>query len=230
MKNKKGSQIGMIMSFTLFIISLIFIYTIVGSPIKKINQNQDSLNIVKENVLNLIQANVILERIYTNNIGCVALSIPSNSFGSLQAIATSNGSRVGSYLDTNEVRVENSTGELKIYYSSNYFNVAPECSSTCSVGSCYSPSINSLVSEKVAVEKLILNVVNQTEFNNSYASTLGIPSGNEYAVLFKYSNGTVVGKDVNNAIKTNIYSASEPISYLNLDGIEKRGNIIIKIW
>lgn len=229
--NKKGSQIGMIMSFTLFVVSLIFIYTIVGSPIKKVNQKQDSLSIVQDNALRAIKSQVILERVYSNGGNCLSVSVPSNSYSSLQAISVSNNARVGSYLDTSSVRVENSTGELKIYYSEPYFNQNPTCSTTCSSGSCIAPAVSSIVKENVYVEKLILNVINQTEYNyTNYSNVLGVPGGYDYAVLFQYQNGTIIGKNVDSSIKTSIYSLTQPITYLDLNGLEKRGNLIVKIW
>jgi len=230
--NKKGSQTDMIVSFTLFIISLVFIYMIIGSPIKFPSQKQTSLNLLERNVLLASQSNFIVERIHSNKSNCVQTTLPTSFNGILtnSAIATGGNLALNCYIDSENLQVSSFDGEVKAYYPSNEFDSSINCS-TNPLGNCINVTASSIVYETLYTQKKIMAVVNQSENNNTeYGSVLGVSNSDNYNVMFIYQNGTTIGKEINNKIKTSIYSSNVQINYLNLLGKEEKGEYILQIW
>lgn len=230
--NKRGSQTGMIISFTLFVVSLVFIYFIIGSPIKFPNQKQSSLNLLEKNVLLQSKNNFIVERIYSNNSNCLETPLPTsfNKVSTNSAIALGGTSNLNCSIVSGKFQTKPFNGEIKVYYPSNDFNSSLNCSAN-SLGDCNETTINSISYEKHYTQKKIMRVINQSENNNTnYSSILGVSESENYNIRFIYQNGTIIGKQIEDKIKTPIYSTNIQIYYLDLSGKEKRGTYILQIW
>lgn len=230
--NKKGSQTDMIISFTLFIISLLFIYAIVGSPIKFPNQKQSSLNLLEKNVLFSSESNFIVQRIYANNSNCIQTTLPTgfNGISANNAVAINGNIAHACSINSGNLQVNSSVGEVKIYYPSNDFDSSINCS-TGSFGNCINTNTSSISYGTFYTQKKIMKIINQSENNNTdYGSILGVSNSDNYNIMFIYQNGTIIGKQIDNKIKTSIYSEEIQINYLNLFGKEEMGRYILQIW
>jgi len=230
--NKKGSQTDMIISFALFIVSLIFIYAIIGSPIKFPSQKQTSLNLLKNNVLLASESNFIVERIHSNNSNCIQTTLPTSFNGILtnSAITTGGNLALSCSINSGNLQINSFDGEVKAYYPSNEFDSSISCS-TSSLGSCVNIEPSSIIYETLYTQKKIMKIVNQSENNNTlYGSVLGVSNSDNYNIMFIYQNGTTIGKQINNKIKTSIYSSDVQINYLSLLGKEERGVYILQLW
>ena len=80
------------------------------------------------------------------------------------------------------------------------------------------------------IEQKIIEFIHLYETNYSkIKGELGIPSSDEFNVLFIYENSTQVGTN-NNDLNTNIFAHTIQVEYLDEKGNEKTGEIIFKIW
>lgn len=230
--NKKGSHIEMVMSFTIFIIALIFAYTIVENPLKSGFDKEDSVILLEDKIIDAVSRDVIIIWVSFNESGPADLvfGTPNLSlFDNPELVAVdSNGTRLPSFFDASDSTVSmNSSGFVKAYYTDSSFN----SNGTLPLGSPSSPkNAKSEVFEKRIFEKEIIEIINKSfENETGVRKDLEISLSNEFSVAFDYGNGTTIGS-LGKEIKGNIYAKESYINYLSIDGEEKIGGLIVKIW
>jgi len=230
LKNKKGSHTGMILSFILFITSLLVIYSVVTIPSNQSLEKKYSIDILKTNLVKEIGHNIITVRIHNSSAGCMSFLTPKNSFSNLKLIGVNS---IESEIKTNTslglTYVENADNLTKIYYTDgiNFSNTL----SPASISSCNSINVSNILYENRILEASIIKIIN--DVNSSYdslKSTLEVPNNDEFKLEFIYSNSTKIGEFITNDIKTNVYVSEYKINYISLNGEEKIGVIKIGLW
>ena len=227
-KNKKGSNVGMVLSFTIFITSLLVIYSLIGSPFDASVSKQNSISSLDQSVMNMIESNTLIVRA-TNpgNDSCYSIKTPQNNFVDLTYVATDvSGNEVASYVSPTETFFSNQTNSTKIYYSnSSFIKTINQTSTACSPA-----NISSVEFQKRVLEKNIIWVINQTDKNYlNFKSQVDLGAGDDFNILFDYRNGTVLGSNSSEP-QTNIYSDEFNVNYISLSGKEKTGGLILKVW
>lgn len=228
-KNKKGSHVGIILSFTLFITFLIFAYIIIGPPVNLRVDKTESIILLKNSIIQEVSEEIMTIRSYdTENSGnCVQTQVPENSFSNPTVFAVdSNENEIESKILSGNLLIEGGKNLTKIYFSNNSFSINQELASS----SCTSITIDNLLNEKRVTEKAILNLIN--ELNQSYESTknnLGISLSEEISILFDYLNGTIIGEE-DYEVKSDIYASSMSLDYISLKGKEKVGEVVVRVW
>lgn len=224
LKDKKGSHVGMVLSFTIFILALVFIYVIIGTPLDYTNQKGNSLLIIKNNLFNEISADIYTFRI-NNDSSCVSFSNPFSGIVNESVVAYSNNQIVASTISGNSILVDGQSQFTKVFYS-GYF----ENPSVLSETGCLSTDVLSLTGETVVFEKKILSVFDKL-FNNETAlrETLNVPLSNEIDIIFTYQNGTTISGNKNEP-KENIYSYNEEIYYYTINASEEKGELSLRVW
>jgi len=229
--NKRGSHVGMVLSFTLFITFLIFTYFIIGPPITLKNEGQ-TIELIKKQVFEKLLEDVIVIRAYDvdNTNGCVELTDPSY-FSNPQVLAkNSNDIEIGSTISST-ISVLGGEGFMKIYLTNSSFKKQTSWSGS----SCASILPKNIIEEKRFTETGILNLINLV--NNSYEEMkeeFDIRN-EEFSIHFAYNDSYVVGEERTiihgyEQVKTDIYARTFNINYLDIHGNEKIGGLIIKAW
>jgi len=228
-KNKKGSHVGIILSFTLFITFLIFIFIIIGPPTNLTIEKNELIPILERSILEKISEEIITIRIYDkeNLTGCVQTSIPENDFTNPTFLVfDSDLEEIASDSVSSQFLLEGGRNFTKIHFSNGSFSQNQELS----IGGCTDIGADSITREERITEKLILNLMGeiQTEYDE-IKNNLGISIQDEINLLFDYLNGTRLGIDTTKP-KSNVYAETIKIDYLNPNAEEKIGEIIIQIW
>lgn len=228
-KNKKGSHVGMILSFTIFITVIIFAYGIIGSPFKQPMSKPESLEMVKDNLFNLLEQDVIVLRSYDllNTTGCIQFETPSNNFDSVDFISVlDDGTEVNSVLSGGDTLLEGGHEFVKVYYQekglSDTLNNA--------LAGCTPVPPKSISYEKIITEDAILDTVDRIE--NDYINLtqdLSTAIDDEINILFKTDSGTT-GEETRIEMRTNIYAREYQVNYLSREGEMKSGVLILNLW
>ncbi len=229
MKNKKGSHVGMILSFTMFIVFLIFAYVIVVSPIDSKKQNEDVFETIKIEIIKEISGLVYTSRINnTDNIGgCIEILNPDYDFSERVVIVKNKSGEIASEIVGNTILIPGGLGFVKAYYSDNFF----ENTGSFSGADCVSVEVDSISSEKRILEKKIISFIEEMEANYSIVkNNFGIPSNVDFHVQFEYADGTNITSGEFKELKTEIFAKQVSINYLDKYANEKIGSLIIKIW
>lgn len=237
--NKKGSHIEMVMSFTIFIIALIFAYTIIENPLKMGSNKEESVILLEDKIINKISQDILIIRVSSNESlpADIAFSTPDLSlFDNPELICVdSNGSRLpSSFVEGGDSTVSmNYSGFIKAYYTDSSFNATPMALEGWTL---VAKNVKSKNLEKMIFEKEIINILNQSIKNETgVRKDLGISLSDEFSIAFDYFNGTdivnstVIGS-LGRDIKGNIYVKESYIHYLSVDGEYKIGGLIVKIW
>jgi hypothetical protein len=254
-QNKKGSHVGMILSFVLFITFIVFLYTVVNPSIKNTESKRDLLNEIGARIIDNASSDFSIISIIINesdnpSTSCVQLNeflfssgIGISEFseeGNISArvlVKNENYQMQDTYYDSGANlsiainRTENSNLFFKIYHSPGFDPSEKGSISPCTpleIDEDY--SIGSVNSGPYVFEEKIYLLIE--EYNSNYTklkNNLKISPGNEFSFEFELSNGTKLS--VEEKIPTeNIYAEEIPIQYFNENATIFSGFINVKVW
>ena len=240
-KSKKGSHVGMMLSFVVFITFLIFLYSIlsptnrVGTEKVVIMQEMKPLLIEELNVL------VPIINLYIPDVGgkdCVRFqSIVGELITTEDLLIKDGNGEIRNYSVSGQALTihvgEGFSGFLKIFYADNlekspYFE---------GIG-CFPITQTEYEVEQVEdIEYITENnlnnmmdiIQNYEEDYEELKEELNIPEGNDFAIEFIDKNGISYGTESVD-LSTNIYVEEIPIQYLDDDGNINSGYLKIYIW
>jgi hypothetical protein len=239
--NKKGSHVGVMISFVIFITFIIFIYSIV-QPALNVQRDKESLSsslelgILKKLSYDVTIGTVILED--PLGIGCIELNNIDDELGIGRNIAVKGGSGaiLGSYTPSSGLEdiivqgIGTSEDILKIHYSP-ILAPAETVSLTCTElyeGEDY--TIGLVKTKKYLFEIKMIGLIK--EYSTKYEDLkdeLNILEGMDFGYGLILSNGTTIETNGEEP-STNIYIQQTPIEYVNLEGNIVLGYLKTKIW
>lgn len=240
MKSKKGSHVGVVLSFVLFITFVVYLYAITQSNIDIAQSKEDSLTYLKENFLKSVSA--------TLNVSSVGIEQPSSydCVNLVNFLSTTNfGNRIlasDEFGNSAPVRVSPSQNTLSVdketnsylltLYSSEEFEISDSGSfSGCqNLGEGSGYLIGLTKTEEYLLESKILDLINQ--YSTDYSglkSSLGVNPGDNFGITFTYNNGVEVGTQDGN-VTTNVYVEQAPIQYITTGALRDSGVLSFRIW
>ncbi|MFH1801364.1 MAG: hypothetical protein ABH804_00825 [archaeon] len=233
-KNRRGSHVGVILSFVIFITFLVFLYSTIEPVIKIQRDKKPVLDFSKIELIEMFSGEVtrIVIGFEEGTVkSCIKITQPPElSEGGLRV--TDNYENT---IDYSLQKMENSlyfkviepTSKIYIVYSSQYFDLRQ-----LTLVGCDNKDYN-VISEKTQQYILDSKIANITNYVNSgnyeaFKEELGIPFGNEIGFNFTYSNGTSIGT-TDEITSTGIYSEEFLIQYMD-NGKVLSGILIIRVW
>ena len=254
-KQKKGAtQIGFVLSFAIFIIFLIFMYSAIQPVLKMQASKQSLLELLRFSLIDDFKANdlTIMTINYvggTPDHNCIKFNVESTN---LEGIITDNNKK--------DLLIKKESGEelnyiisgennfklflldstentlLKIYYSEDIDSKEGTFTGGCRNVDSTNFNIGSLVEEQSQViESKITELKDKYELDcgDAIKRDLGIPDGNEFTFSFKLAdeNTDPIEPQVCGGIpNTNIYATEFPVQYLDTDANLQIGHLTIKVW
>lgn len=238
-KNKKASNMGLMISFAIFVTFVLFVIIIL-QPTFGTNEDKQALSSgIKDRF-----AEKATEEITTVTIK-LSSSVSSNcvSFGSfLSDFNVSRGIIIKdefgdvvsgsiSSTDSDMLQINRNLSEdfFKIYSAESFDDLNSE-SLTCSSvteGSDYEVGVTK--KEKYISEERIYSVINSYSDYSYMIEELLVPSGTDIEISFEFENGTRISTGEENP-DTNIFVTESAVEYINDDGKILPGKIITKIW
>ncbi len=249
-KNKRGSHVGMIISFVVFITFIVFLYSILKPAVTSAEDKRTVLNYIEGKIEENLSAEfmeisvkiidnpevspgvyykcVRFEQFFTLIGTPPCCTIAKNETGNRQE--TYYDSKWFSEMEMNRVNETNLF--FKIYYSPEFDELGPPDGLYCKEVKWDNKAyeISSIDSDEYIFEENIYDLMNY--YNNHYEelkTELSIPSGIEFEFGFIQSNGTRM--HVGNAPKTtNVYATETPIQYVDNNANLLSGYISVKVW
>lgn len=238
---KRGSHVGFMLSFGIFVVFLIFVYAILQPAIKTEENKQallDYLNIqiVKNVSYDITNSNVKVD----STSGCINLINIVSGIGIDSDVAgyvlVKNGSDSvknvfagSSNLKINETRV--SENNFKIYHSKGLRVSEREDVSGCQdleEGAGY--NFTFVRTSNYVFKDKILDLINMYNRNyNKVREGLNVPVGSNFGFSFVESNGTILETEQMNVSKS-VYVSEIPIEYMDSEVNILPGFLRIKVW
>lgn len=238
-QNKRGSHVGVIISFAVFIIFLVFLLVIMEPTLTITEEKEDALEnmgaLLKDYLKSELTTATAQINLGVNIAGnCIELEnleIINGTDFSGRNIFTKNSSNadLGHDWRTPDLRIRNNGQNrfFKIYASSAIDSAESTLNGCRNIGG------DDYVFGIVKTEENILeqNILTAMELYESDYETLkeNIGISEEFGFDFTYSNGTVLSTGVSSGSK-NIYAKEMPIIYLDKSLNRNTGSIIIKTW
>ena len=233
MKKRGSTHVGVVLSFVIFVVFLVFLYSALIEP--TINQNDK--NYLLENLrIKLIKnvseelTSITIDLNNNSSKNCIELGNFISKIEINSNIISKNKNILQSYVNGNNLRIIRESNEtfFKIYYSKE-FGVLNSGGENCDVISENNYIIGLVRTDKYVFETKIINLIN--EYKNNYEALkeeLKIPIGSDFNFGFTYNNKTsiIIEKD----ISTNVYAVEIPVQYVDKKSNILLGSINIKIW
>ena len=237
LRQRRGSHVGFVISFIMFITFIVFMYLILNSRIDFGQDKANSLEYVKAEITertsgDLTSASVAITQ--TNPQNCVQLRdfFLRTGVRDRFVVRSDSGNVLTASKSDNDLLVQRSGNTFLRVYGSGEFNIA----STGGLGSCQPLSEGSqytigLIREgRDIFESKIIGLLNSyTGDYEALKRDMKISSGDEFGFIFTYSNGIAI-KTADRNLKINVYVDRIPVQYIKTDGAREIGFIDVIVW
>lgn len=239
LSQRKGSHVGIVISFIMFVTFVFFFYIIIQPTITSESKKNlfdylrgQTAYILSENVT---EVSVIVNQ--QNSSSCVELQdfFIKTGIGDKFIVRTDSGS-VTSQKNINNLRIDRDGNLFFRIYGSEEFDVGGGAISGCQIlteNSGY--TLGLIKTDKNVFETKIIDFIENysTDYENM-KKQLRIPAENEFGFDFVYADGTNISAQ-NFQIQpptssTNIYVDEIQVQYISRDAAREAGLLRIKIW
>jgi hypothetical protein len=240
MKCKRGSHVGIVLSFIIFVTFMFFLYTTMEPAIRIKEDKQFILSYLKIELIeklsgSLTSITLIIEKDINQN--CIELEnfldgtminkklIVKNN---LEKVLESKSLEDNLFVDRGDDQVD----FFKIRVSEEFEEIEEgemeNCKKLKEDNEGY--KIGSIKINKYLFETKIIELKENYDSNyDSIKKDFNISAGNEFGFDFIYKNGTIVGTEIREA-KRDIYIEEIPVQYVDKEANILPGVIRIKVW
>jgi len=246
MMNKRGSHVGMILSFVIFITFIVFLYVVVRPAVTTGEEKKTTLDYIE----NMIEENVSEEftsisiKINSNknpNQKCVKLEqfFVYSMVSAYMIVKNETGNVQDAYYDPatdfDDLRINRNNKNnifLKIYYSPKFPKLLTTTINPCNLVHYLTEyNITSITSDMYVFERSIYNLTEYYKSNYEQLKTqFNIPPGNEFGFSFTNSSGEKIEASINISKSISIYAGETPIQYIDDKANIRSGFINVKVW
>lgn len=239
MKKKRGSHVGTVISFTIFIGFLIFLYVVIEPAVQTKKGKESLLNNLQTELLENATIDVVVSSVYINesfttNKNCIKTRLVKNETGRSSIVKSSSNNPIGSAVELPDMLNIKYEGDFffKVYhsyYNFNEYNLLE--TSDCYLaeeGSNYSIGLVkkfSYLSEGKILELIELYSENYEKLKED----LNIPAGSEFSFSLTYENESKIGFEYPE-ISTEVYIKSLIMQFIDKDANIEFGALEISVW
>ena len=234
---KKGSHVGFVISFVLFITFIVFMYAILSSRVDFGQEKANSFSYVKAEIINRVSENLTSVSVaigQQNPQSCVQLKdfFLKTGIGNRFIVRSDSGNVLQSGKGGNDLFLERNGNLFFRVYGSGEFNVSGGALSNCqplNEGS-QGYSLGLSRDSRDIFESKVLNFFgNYTGDYEALKKNMKISSGDEFSFRFVYNNGTEIKTPEKNAT-INIYADRMAIQYIKTDATRESGFMDTIVW
>ncbi len=232
-KNRRGSHVGIAISFLIFVVFLAFFYSAL-KPATEVQDKQLMLDYLKSVLIEEMSSNLTTITINSSGGNCLNISyvdISSADFGVTSGahaiVKNETGNIMKSKRIGNELLIESPGNKFFwIYYSEEKFAENPTVISSCQ----FNPTIKSTLTGKYVFANKIAWLKDK-RYEESYVglkNELNIPSTIEFDFSFTFSDGSVIKTEKNASV--NIYADETHVQYVDEEANILPGVLKIRVW
>ena len=248
MKKNGATHLGFILSFVIFIMFIVFMF----SAIEPFLKTQAS----KQSLLDLLRFSVV-ENVKVEDLTIMTIEITFALDTSKECIKITGGEIHDIYNSGQELTIKDGEDNLlgygdsggnlvisplpadnllKIYYASNWNKGSPnyEGGSGCGTNNLGQSEydIGFIKEEQTQIlESNIFSLIDRYEADYEQLKIdLGIPEGSEFTFSFKLANETIIEPEGFSLPDTDIYASAFPLQYLDEEANFQIGFLTIKVW
>jgi hypothetical protein len=241
MKSKKGSHVGMVLSFVVFVVFVIFLYDILAPAISRDESKQAALDNLKAKLDEALSLDSIIISLKINeshifNEDCFELeegNITSLYSDKNFAVKDDAGQLFGYLIDGKKLRIAlNGTQNkfFRIYISDNFNNAFSTITGSCDDVE-ENHTIGNIRIEKHFSENEIKNLITLYEADyEKIKKDFDLPLDIEFGLMFNDSRGVEIKTTKSVPGSVNIYVEEVPIQYLDTEANLKPGKLKITVW
>lgn len=241
--DKRGTHVGIILSFAIFVIFLVFLYSVTEPAIKIQKDKQALLDYLERALIEQTYVEMKTSTLSINATApqdCIEIEnlITELEMNSRIRVKNEFEDTTPSYIsETNPDnllidRDDSGNRFFKIYNSEEFEEISARTINPCKKLKKEDEdyTIGLTRTETNIFETKIINLIN--EYKNNYETLkneLKIPAGSEFGFSFTYSNGTKI-ETLKKEVSTSVYAKEVPIQYVDKESSISSGFINIKVW
>jgi len=237
LNSKRGTHVGMIVSFLIFVTFLAFLYSVL-EPATRVKQ--DKLDLQEYLKIELLKEFTTEMSVLTISIadgessGCIDFSPFDDTLRFFGVVAKDDSGEIYEYKDGTHTKVDWDRGNLKLYYSTEFSNgsFSQFEGKTCRSGDDY--EIKLFRTEEDFFNSSIIRVaeyINENPDNYKEIKTkLKIPFGDEFGFAFKDENKKLIIGTSEKNVSADVYVEEIPIQYIDSEANINQGFLDIRVW
>lgn len=238
--NKKGTHVGMILSFLIFVTFLAFLYSITQPATKTKQDKLDLMSYLETELMNTFSDDLITIIIDNSEEGCLKFEW-TEDLGGLGAIAKkvtdSGGAEVEEQIssfadDEGSTTIEGIEGKIKFYYSNQFEKEQEEYCDNPIIAKNYEISL--FRTTQGVFESKIKNISEEIGKSRGYygqlKEKLGMAFDDEFGFSLMDENRNPIAGTEEKEVNADIYSEEIPIQYLDEEANIKPGFLVVKVW
>jgi|TARA_Y100000310_G_scaffold10701_1_gene11393 hypothetical protein len=233
--SKKGSHVGLVLSFVIFVTFLIFVFTVLNPAVSEERGKGLELGLVKESLINNLTSDLSvtsLKVLDSTEYGKDCFQI-DNIFGENVKIKDENNEHIegsSSEIDNKISISHNQKNFFRIFYSAGFLSGAGRGVGECDVLEVSNYTIGSTKVNDYIFEEDVYQMFELYE-NNYFMlkENLGISLDNNFGFGFINSSGF---EDVRGfeEVSGNVYIEEIPLQYYDSEANVKSGSIKVRVW
>ena len=239
-EDKKGSHVGVMISFVIFVTFIIFVYAVVQPAVISHKDKEAMLDFLELGIRNRISYEMTTGTayiLYPVSQNCVELDgiRTALNIGTKVSARNDMGEGIAVYLspsDSNDLKILRtsvSNNLLKISYSEG-FNTAGTNTMSCAVlGKDSGYKLGTTQTQEYVFQTKMIELIGEYSNYEVLKSQLAIPEGVEFGFGMVLSDGTEIYTNGNEP-STDIYIKESSITYIDAGGNIRIGYLKTKIW
>jgi hypothetical protein len=235
--DKRGSHVGVVISFVIFVTFLIFMYAMTKGAFREEEKRDSLMDSLKTRIIENVSSDLTIITVNletSSSSDCIELNNLVADFGLNSKIIVKNQDQetTEAAISGNDLRInrlDKGDNFFKIYQSQR-FDTTGTGSWSCdelSEGTDYTLGFSQ--TQKYVFEKSIFELIKEYNRYPDLKIYLNVPDSSEFSLGFIYDNGTEFDVGIRD-ISKDIYIKEIPIEYVSLDGDFKTGFIRIGVW
>lgn len=235
-KSKKGTHVGIVISFIVFVTFLFFLYNIVQPAIETRNEKQIPLDSLEREVLSETSTSLTTASVFVDLPGssCFILENFITKIGIDENIIVidDSGTTFNSYISGSGLLIDTGGSDLllKVRVSEEFDSIGSSGPSGCTNVNENEYTVGLVKTKEHVFSSRMENLI--AVYNMSYSTArdlLKVSSDDDFGLGLTYNNGTVIRtKEIN--ISASVYAKDILVQYIDDGANEVSGIINIKIW
>lgn len=224
-KNRHGSHVGIIASFSIFVLFLIGIYLLTQPTIISKKDKEIFIDQIQSKIIEQLSAELVTVAVTNQSTFSSCIKINNNLIGVSNELGAISKVQNGNLIDSGEdsgYTIINQTNDrlLLVYYSEEFSK------NTKTNNNCFEPKIEYVRKEKQLFESKIISAINNfDEFKKNVTTS----TQSEYEMSFTLNNGSVV-ESGSREFQGDIVSKTISVRYLNNNSDLLSGKINLRVF